>query len=129
MESELEFKPMSGDVRTQRDFELSNRLTKAFQGKSISSIGRMTGYHPETIRRYFQGLGKIPADFVGQAVGQYKLNAHYLLKGEHNAPDESELRLVTTDRLINELSRRIQMIENCAVGSAIVHDAHFASHD
>ncbi len=74
-------------------------------------------------------MGKIPADFVGQLVGEFELSAHYLLKGEHSVPNESELHLVTTDRLINELGRRIHMIENSAVGSVLVHDPRYSSCD
>lgn len=122
MESELELKPISGDMRAQRDSELSSRLTKAIEGNSHSLIGRKTGYHPETIRRYFQGIGRIPADFVGQVVGEYNLNAHYLLRGEHHVPDDSELRLITTDRLINELGRKIQMIENNSIGAILIRE-------
>jgi hypothetical protein len=125
MESELELKPHSVDVRTQRDSDLSNRLAKAFAGQSVSSVATRSGYHPESVRRYFQGVGRIPADFVGQIVGEFDLSAHYLLKGVLNVPDESELRLVTTDRLINELGRRIRMIENSAVGSVLVHDSRY----
>ncbi|MBL4810666.1 MAG: hypothetical protein JKY43_11485 [Phycisphaerales bacterium] len=122
MESDLECKPYCGDVRIQRDSELSNRLAKALEGESVSSVGRATGYHPESIRRYIQGVGRVPADFVGQVVGEYNLNAHLILKGEYNVPGKSELRLLTTDRLINELGRRMKTIEDSSVGAILIRE-------
>ena len=129
MESEIELEPRYNDVRGQREFSLSKRLAAACEGNSYRSIGQKTGYHPESIRRYFNGVGKIPAEFIGQLVSEYDLNAHFILSGEFHAPDDSDLLLVATDRLINELGRRILMIENSAVGSVIVHDAQSSSRE
>jgi len=129
MESDFELKPHHGDERDRRDSDLSTRIAAACEGRSIRSVAQLTRYHPESVRRYFNGAGRIPADFIGQLAGELNLNAHNLLVGTHKAPNEAELRLVTTDRLINELGRRIQMIEDCAVGSVIVKNSFLTSRD
>ncbi len=114
-----EIKPLNTDGKARREQELRERLTNALNGKSISSIAQATKYNPETVRRYFQGVGKIPADFIGLIIEIYNLNPHLILTGYRVAPELEDLYLATTEILINELGRRIQMIEDCAVGTVL----------
>lgn len=120
MESELELKSSEVVSRVQRESELTDRLASTLSGYSVNSIAKQTGYHAETVRRYLIGGTKVPADFVGQVVREFGSSAQLVLIGDQHTPDESELRMVTTDRLINELGRRITLIEECSVGSVIL---------
>ena len=125
MESDIEHKSAPIKGRKDREIGLANRLAKTFEGHSVRSVGQQTGYHPETIRRYIQGASTTPADFVGRIVNEFGVSSHFILTGVCNTPNNEELRLVTTDRLINELGRRIHMIENSAVGSALINRSFF----
>src|SRR5262245_18363497 len=59
------------------------RLRQACAGYSLADLGRMTGDHPENIRRYLSGIGKTPFSFeyatgLCHATG---LSADWLLLG------------------------------------------------
>ncbi len=120
MESDFEIKLPRKVSREIRESQIAERLAKSFNGQSFRSVSQLSGYNPETIRRYLHGASRIPADFVGQAASQFNLNAHHLLVGKTHVLTDSELRHVTTDLLICELGRRIRIIEDTAVGSAMI---------
>jgi len=119
--NKLDFKPSLYDDRKIRELNMADRLTKAINGQSIRFVSDTTGYHPETVRRYLQSGSTIPADFVGQVVNKFEAGSHYLLTGEQDASGALELGQLSTANLINELGRRLSMIEDCAVGSVLVH--------
>ena len=121
MENKLDFKPSLYDDRKIRELNMAERLAKAVNGQSMRFVSDTTGYHPETVRRYLQSGSTIPADFVGQIINKFEVDSHYLLTGEQVASDAFELGQLSTAVLINELGRRLSMIEDCAVGSVLVH--------
>lgn len=122
MSSKTELKSQLDKKRFLREATLAERLSEATRGESFRAVGHQTGYNSETIRRYLQGLSSVPADFVGRITFCYDQSGHFLLTGTHRVPSEEQLRLVTTDRLINEIGRRMLMIENSAVGSVLIRD-------
>lgn len=119
MDSDHELKPFKMNSKSERERGLHQRISNSLDGEKYISIAHKTSYNPETVRRYFQGVGKIPADFIGQLVLVYDLSAHEILTGSRYTPKLMDLQLATTENLINELGRRIQMIESCAVSTAL----------
>lgn len=122
MTNNIELKTQIGERRELRETCIAKRLSNATQGDSFRAVGQQTGYNSETIRRYLQGLSSVPADFVGRVAICYGQSGHFLVTGTHRVPCSEQLRLVPTDRLINELGRRLMMIEDSAVGSALLRE-------
>ncbi len=119
MYTDHELKPFDTNPKSIRERDLCERISNSLSGEKFSSVAQRTSYNPETVRRYFQGIGKIPADFIGQLVLVYDLNAHEILTGSRYTPELKDLQLATTENVIIELGRRIQMIESCAVSTAL----------
>jgi transcriptional regulator with XRE-family HTH domain len=103
----IEPKPMHG------------RLEAATAGKTYRWIARVTGAHPETVRRYMQGQSP-SVEFVTALCAQLKINAQWLLTGEgpmrrdevraHHLAEADPAELLaaiaaTLDRLIERVDR------------------------
>lgn len=65
----VEFKPMH------------ERLEAVTEGKTYRWIARITGTHPETVRRYMQGQSP-SVEFVTALCSNLRINAQWLLTGE-----------------------------------------------
>ena len=105
----------------QQNAEIAQRLQSALIDQNLTTIGTATGCHPETVRRYMSGNSKIPAAFIGKVSVTYSTDVKWLILGHGFYPEparEPNLQKSPTDALINELGRRMKMIEDCAVGSA-----------
>ncbi len=120
MRTEISSRAINTTMQQERDIEIVEQLNNTMSGISLRSISSSTGYNPETIRRYMRGESRIPAGFIRQIAMHYPYDANTLLCLSPN-PETINLGLVATDHLINELGRRMRMIENCAVASVVVN--------
>ena len=103
-----------------RDLRIAKRLMAAVDGETLREVALTTGYNTETTRRYMKGESRLPADFIRQIAIHYTCDARYLL-GVPIEPEKVNLKLVTTDKLVDELGRRMTMVENCAIASVVVN--------
>lgn len=114
-------KPFYRCKQDQQDFSISKKLISAVGSDRLMTISSKTGFNAETARRYIQGESRITAVFVRQIAMQYNCDANSLLDlPPYLEPDI--FRQVTTDKLINELARRMQNIENCAIAQALLNE-------
>ena len=90
---------------------MTERLSNITGDDSFRAIARRTGFHPETVRRYMQGVSKQSLEFVASVVNEYDADASVLMRGHPVAPSEDSLRLASTDDLFAELSRRLAHVE------------------
>ncbi len=100
---------------------MHRRLETALEGKTYRWISRVTGIHPETVRRYMQGQSP-SIDFVSSVCSQLQINPQWLLTGEgpmrrdevrahHLAEaDPSEL-LAAIAATLDRLSERVDRLE------------------
>lgn len=102
------------------DSQIAKALMTAVNGDTLREVALTIGYNTETTRRYMKGETKLPAYFVRQIAVHYDCDARDLLSIPID-PQKINLKLITTDRLINELGRRMTMIENCAVAGIVVN--------
>lgn len=70
-----------GEERTLELKPMHRRLEAALQGKTYRWIAKVTGIHPETVRRYMQGQPP-SVDFVATICSQLHINPQWLLNGE-----------------------------------------------
>lgn len=123
MRSDTELKKKHSVGIEEREHQISQRLNIMIGENSYRAISELTGYNTETVRRYICGLSKVPADFIGRVAELYGLDANQIILGHRFIEMDSEgspLQQVSTENLINEIGRRLTMIEDCAVGSAAV---------
>ena len=120
--SEISTKPSRGTPAFERERALSKRLTATLADFSFREIARRTGYNPETVRRYLNGSSKIPADFVAQACRQFScMDANDTLGTTVSAVQLDEaLRRLPTRRLMVELGRRIELVEDNTVSKILL---------
>jgi hypothetical protein len=121
--SEIESKPVNTGSVKEREQQIASRLEKTLRGASGRAIARSTGYNSETIRRYLNGDSKIPADFVAQVVRLYSQDVFHILDIERTILAD-DLRRVSLNLLMNEVSRRICRIEDYSVGSVLIGQQH-----
>ncbi len=124
MHSEIEPKNTPNTDQEVLELELSQRLQSALSDHTLRAIGSETGFNSETIRRYMGGTSKIPAVFIGRVAEIYSKDLNWLLLGQETDPEsirQPNIKEIPTDALINELGRRMKMIEDCAVGSVTLN--------
>ncbi len=124
MNSNLHFEqklpPVTENPISQREQALANRLSLVFTDHSYSDIARHTKYNAETVRRYMQGLSRIPADFVTQLCMSYPWIELNSILGIQCSGVNSPFRGVSTKQLFEELGRRIELIEENAVSTVLL---------
>lgn len=120
--------PPHTDSTTTRERIIAAKLSTALNAYSFREIGRRTGYHSETVRRYLIGRSKIPADFLSQVCKYFEwVDANCVLNT--TAPEQAQLiRNLSTQQIIAELGRRMELIENNTV-SKILLQAGFDTYD
>lgn len=99
---------------------IASQLNSFLEGKTFREVATQTGFHPETVRRYFNADSRASADFIRQVCIEFKLDANQILTGNPCPDQTTALRYAETAQLLAELSRRIVRIEDSAVGNAIV---------
>ncbi|MEZ6164540.1 MAG: hypothetical protein R3B67_08915 [Phycisphaerales bacterium] len=127
---------MSFDAATDPSTRfIASQLNSFLEGKTFREVATQTGFHPETVRRYFNADSRASADFIRQVCIEFKLDANQILTG-HPCPDQTTaLRYADTAQLLAELARRIVRMEDCAIGNAILTRSaqqpseHNESHD
>ena len=105
--------------------KIAEQVAIATGSDSLRLIGVKTGYTAETARRYLKADSRIPADFIRQIALQYKLDSNKLLCISNPESVKLNLQVISTDVLINELGRRMKMVENCAMASVVVKSGMF----
>lgn len=122
---EIQSKPGAGYTSLDFDQKIAEQVAIATYGDNFRRIGMRTGYSAETTRRYLRADSRIPADFVRQIALQYEHDSNILLCLSNPETGNQSLRAFATDVLINELGRRMKMIENCAMASVMVSSDKF----
>ncbi len=123
--SEIELKADIKCTQPGIDQKIAEQVAIATGSDNLQSIAMKTGFNSETTRRYMLGDTKIPAEFIRQIAIRYRQDANVLLCLPKPEPLELQIRSVATDVLVNELGRRMKMIENCAVASVVVNSGKF----
>ncbi|PCI11320.1 hypothetical protein COB72_01020 [bacterium] len=123
--SEIELKVDANCTQPGIDQKIAEQVAIATGSDNLQSIAMKTGFNSETTRRYMLGDTKIPAEFIRQIAIRYRQDANVLLCLSKLEPISFQLQSVSIDVLINELGRRMKMIENCAVASVMVNPDKF----
>lgn len=118
--SELEPKLTTNGSHPEHERQIVERLARAFRGYSYREIAQHTGYHHETVRRYLSGISRIPAEFLAQACINFSWIDANLILGTTSPAMQSVLRGLSTQDLIGELGRRIELIENNTVSRILL---------
>lgn len=98
---------------------IAQQLTMHLSEFNFRQISEATGYHPETVRRFCNGESRINADFIRRVCMAYSIDANLLLTGEAVPVEYKELRHIATGKILAELSKRIERVEDFAVGHAV----------
>ena len=125
LHSEIEPKTEHHSKLSENDQKIAEQIAIATGSDSLRAIGLKTGYTAETARRYLRADSRIPADFIRQIAIHYEQDSNILLCLSKPVPLSLKLQTVSTDVLINELGRRMQMVENCAMASVVVNSDMF----
>lgn len=108
----------SEKTRHAYEEKVAQRLAIRFKDSPFAEISRTTGINSETVRRYMQGTSRIPAEFIAQMVMVYRIDANYTLLGKHVLPTAESIKLIPTEVLIDEFTRRYKLVEDYCVGEA-----------
>jgi len=117
MDSDIELKLQ---LQQYSDLAIAKRLYSMIDQYSFRSIAEAAGYNTETTRRYLIGESKIPAGFIASVTKHYELDLSEIMFGIKSV--HPTVRSLRTDSLINELGRRMALIEDCVVASAATRD-------
>ena len=95
--------------------EVARRIRAVCGDRSMQEIGRLTGTHPETVRRYLRGLTPARAEFLASVASTFGVSAEWLLheRGSQTQSGvlESALRAATTRQLTAALAQRLDEIK------------------
>ena len=83
--------------------EIAEVLREFIGHRTYREVGRDTGFHAESVRRYLQGKTKIPADFVSTACHVYNIDAMAVLVKDACGPYRTNPRPKPEDRLAESL--------------------------
>ncbi len=100
---------------------IAEQLLRHLGEMSYRKIASITGYNPETVRRYICDNSKISAGFVRRASIVFGIDANLLLLGNPVPAQKKDLRHVATESLLLELANRFGRIEETVVGMSL-HD-------
>lgn len=123
--SEIELKNQVNCTQPECDQKIAEQVAASLGRDNLRTVAMKTGFNSETTRRYLLGDTRIPAEFIRQIAIRYGQDANTLLCLSKPDPILFQLKSVATDVLINELGRRMKMIENCAVASVVVNPDKF----
>jgi len=113
MDSSIELK---AELHLCSERAIAQRLRLMINHYTIRSIAEATGHNAETTRRYLIGESKIPASFIASVAQHYELDLNEIIYGKESF--QQSARRIPTGMLINELGRRMALIEDCVVASA-----------
>jgi len=119
--SEIVLKNQVNCTQPECDQKIAEQVAAATGRDNLRTVAMKTGFNAETTRRYMLGDTKIPAEFIRQIALRYEQDANVLLCLSKSEPISFHLQSVSIDTLINELGRRMKVIENCAVASVVVN--------
>ncbi len=125
LHSEIEPKTEHHCISPETDLKIAEQIAIATHSDNFRLIGIRTGYCAETTRRYLRVESRIPANFIRQVALQYKHDSNSLLCLPSPEPVVPDPQMLATEVLVGELGRRMKMIENCAVASAVVSSGMF----
>lgn len=100
---------------------IAEQLLRHLGEMSYRKIASITGYNPETVRRYLCDNSKISASFVRRASIVFGIDSNLLLLGKPVPAHKKDLRQVATQSLLLELANRFGRIEETVVGMSL-HD-------
>lgn len=106
---------------------IAEQLSRHLGDMSYRKIASVTGYNPETIRRYLCDNSKISASFVRRASIAFGIDANLLLLGHLAHAENKDMRLVSTQSLLLELANRFGRIEETVVGMALHNELYWQS--
>lgn len=90
--------------------EVAQRLRSALGPLSFAQIGKRTGFHPETVRRYLNGRATSVA-FVARVCEEYGIDADWALLGHGLGPEgrsrADQLAEATCGELFAALARHL----------------------
>ena len=69
----------SGMINAREEDEIAAALRATLGHRTYRQIGRDTGIHPESVRRYFRGKSRIPASFIAVISATYDIRPDSLL--------------------------------------------------
>jgi hypothetical protein len=96
------------------------------KGLRYAHVAQQTGYHPETVRRYLRGAGRVPYDFVVRLALMQRVNPRWLMTGKGSAslddPRGQALGEVSLAELLGEIATRLASNEAHMAVSAVLAD-------